>query len=311
MSTRGMFICWICLLGSMQPAIAETLSVLSIGKITMNAERQLPLITAKVAGIATSLVIDTGAHPIILTTHFAEKIGLDKKVVPTPSEPLVFLNNQHIPFTLGPAESTLTHVAVIQKQDDFYQRAGIGGIYNPNLLHCENCITVIDFINMELYLAHADEIDTVLKGLDEHYSGIARISTPYLDSDTSMLYIAGVSVNHQPAETVLLDTGTNATSFTEASVGNNVIIAHPSHAMDITGHLFNTKTTIPMTVSINAIEVAKIPVWIEDSLRAVTNEDWQEMERQGDIGMDILKNCAMAIEKPKAVHFYCRPPSTL
>lgn len=292
----------------MQTAIARTVSIIPIGEIILDTENQIPLIQARIAGRDTLLVLDTGAHPIILMGYFAEKIGLKTDVSSTP-ELFQFFQQQSIPLQFESLTGTLSDFSVMQNHDPYFKEHGIGGIYNPHFLQCKHCLAVLDFINMKMYMAQAENDDEVPTALDDHYPGIKRITAPYVAEESAILYISGVSPNHQPPATVLLDTGANATSFTRSSIGSHVKIARPSHTVDARGKIRHTETTAPISIAINGTEIAKTPVWVEDTLQGVKGGNWEPITRQGEIGMDVLKNCVVAIEYHKAVHFYCKTPT--
>lgn len=298
----GFFYCSPSLLAS---EVIEV-SIMHIGKITLDKTRKIPLIEAKIAGIDTRIMLDTGSHPATLTEYFARKIGLSLPEKPVIGEPMVFFEKQNLSFQLGPISSLWKEFAVIQQHDNFYKKNNIGAIYNPNLFTCGNCLIVLDFINRELYAAQTERAEDLSAVLDGRYAGLKKISAPYVQNDISMLHISGVSGNHQSPGIALLDTGANVSSFLQSSVGD-VKIVNTSYVTNIIGSVRNREETTPIAVSIGGVVLANIAVTVEKKLDGtVNNGEDLSVVRQAEIGMDVMKNCAVAIESKKAVHFYCK-----
>lgn len=297
-----------CYTSSIFASVVTEVSIMHIGKIRMDETRHIPLIETKIAGFDTSVLLDTGSHPAIFTEYFAKKIGLIFPKDNGKNKPFIFFEKQNVSLQLGPITSSLNSFAVIQQRDDFYKKNNIGAIYNPALLKCENCLIVLDFINGELYAAQTERVEDLPIALDRRYPGLIRISATYVADDSGMLHVSGVSANGQAPVVALLDTGANMSRFAQASIGD-AKIAGTVHSMDGVGKIRDAQETTAIPVAINDRVISTLPIAVEKSLDGtVTNGPKDDLPvRHAEIGMDIMKNCAVAIEHNKAVHFYCKP----
>lgn len=296
---------------------ADELSILRIGEIKMSKIRvseerefELPVFSTFIAGKQGDVILDTAAYPSMLTSDFAQSIKLYEKKLFDPSKNLVIFSDLKMPFKLGSATIYLYQAAVLQKPDPTFQRNNIVGLFNPHTIECKDCLIVLDFINKEFYIAQSGSPNKVLAAMDRRYSNMRRISANYVpetEEETNMVRISGISVDNRPQDIVLLDTGTNGTSFLKNSL-RNVSIVKKTHIMDAVSDIKAAEITAPLSISLNGIELAKIPVWVEETLEFATNDDNPlRLDRRGDIGMDVMKNCIVALEHKKAVHFYCKP----
>lgn len=296
---------------------ASELSMWRIGEIKMSKIRvnekqefELPILSTIIAGKQGDFILDTAAYPTTLTSDFAQEIKLYEEKLFDPSKNLIIFRGLKIPFKLGSATIYLYQAAVLQKPDPIFQKHNIAGLFNPHNIECKNCLIVLDFINKELYVSQSESADKLLISMDARYSNMRRISANYVPEageQTNMVRISGVNVNNRPQHTVLLDTGTNGTSFLKSSL-DNVPIVKKTQTMDAVSDLKAATITAPLSVYLNGIELAKTPIWVEETLEFTTNDDNPlHLDRQGELGMDIMKNCVIALEHKKAVHFYCKP----
>lgn len=285
-------------------------SIMQLGKIEIDEKQEikLPIFSTYIAGKKARLILDTAAHPTVMTSYFADEVGLYKKKYFNPHENFINFGQLKIPLKLGKITIFLDWIAVLQKPIPYFKKNNIAGIFNPHLIECKNCLIVLDFINKEFYVAQAESGDKVLSALDARYSSLRRISANYVaeGEDTDMVRISGVSVNNRSQNIVLLDTGANNTSFLKDNLENTTVVKN-ERTLNAIGKITVAEVTTPLSISLNGTELAKVPVWLDKELGMATNDDNPlSIARQGDIGMDIMKNCVIALERKKAVHFYCK-----
>lgn len=296
----------------MTPGLAENpeLELAKIGKLTFFKEVPIPLMAANIAGIATKLIMDTGADELILTSHFAKKLGME--VTQHAKYPLTVIKDQPLSIRIGELElGPMEEVMVLNRPNTLFEKEEVGAIFNPHIVSCEHCFIVLDFLNKEFYFAHSSSDEELIKGMDALFSDMPRITADYVKEKNALLYISGVSINNQKPGTVLMDTGAGASFFTKKSLGPDVKIVKAARAMNAAGKMRKVDITAPVPIKINGVTVANIPVRVEEfrsKQDEVTNGDWESIPNQGELGMDVLKNCVVAIERRKAVHFYCKLP---
>lgn len=299
------------LMAFLQHAHAETVSLQRIAKITIEKEHQRPLIAANVAGHDAVVLLDTTcSHPTFLEA-FAREKGIYTANGPLAPETVVPLASQTIPFHVGGVDTTLGQTVVIKniRNND---RQYIDMVFNPHAFACPHCIIVLDFINQELYTMQGASDEAAQSAVDKRYRHLLHAAAPYAGNQDGTLYVSDVGVNQEKAGVALVDIAMNYSLFLRSSVKNNIPIARKSH-IKVKGKDTVTEITAAVPIAVGGKVIARLPIMLETASsfanHFLTHNDPEYIPYQGSIGMDILKNCALAINVRQAVHFYCTPPA--
>lgn len=300
----------ICLSHSANSQNKKILHVTDVGKITIDKELEMPLVRGCIAGIKTNVLLNTTSYPTILTADLAKKLGLKKKRTSTAG--IDIFNSRKLKLVMCQVAAPLNYGAILTKEDKYFKKTNIGAIFNPHVLRCKNCLSVLDFINKKAYIAHIDHSVALPTALDRTYPNLRRTSSTYIGDGTDSLYISGVSVNRKKIGITLLNTAATVSSFSKLAVGKQLTITQQSSLGDGMGKQFKTETTSPVSIEISGTEIAKTPVWLRKEKKMHPSISIGAPEEplafhHGEIGMDVMKNCVIAIEYQKAVHFYCKP----
>ncbi|MBV8048351.1 MAG: hypothetical protein JO171_14440 [Paludibacterium sp.] len=296
-------------IGYSQLSFSEEVKYMSIEKITIDKEHGYPMVSAEVAGAKTKLRLDTtSSHPLLLEA-FAQNIGIYQVDNPLSLEDIVPLASQTIPFRLGPVEMLLGRTAVIKKIQNNDQHR-IGMVFNPHSIECQHCLIVMDFINGELYVIQADSDEAAKAAVDRRYPNLTYASAPYAGDGSDALYVSGVSINQGKQGVAAVVTGHDYSLFLRSSVKTDIKIVKKSF-VNVKDKNVETEVSAPVPISFNGQTIAKIPILLEAApsfaSHLITLNNPEYVQHQGNIGMDILKNCALALETRKAVHLYCKP----
>ncbi|WP_215782471.1 hypothetical protein [Paludibacterium sp. B53371] len=287
-------------------ALATELGFDKIGDLDMTSGR--PVVIAQVAGETVGVVLDTSASEAVLLEGFAKKKGL---LMPgrTPEDGGLFLSaGKDIPVVLGKHEFRLQEVMVLSDQGR-YDIKNAGLVLNPNAINCQHCLIVLDYIGRVFALANSTDIKAVEQALSEPYGKLVRASAEmHVLENNAALYMSSVSLG-AGVTSVLLDTGSNYTTFLKVAIPNQVRMAGKS-LIRMKDARMTVHETEPVSIRVNQTEIAKTAVRVEPASSFahyyVTYGNFAYFPHQGSIGMDVLRNCILAIEPKKTVHLLCR-----
>ncbi len=182
-----------------------------------DGETHAPMVEATVAGMATRLIVDTGASDHVLTTEFAERA----RVAMTPGEDgtdaagnnLLSWLVGRLDVAMGSNDLTLENVQATAGPPPF-SAWGIGGFLSPQNLHPSAAI-VLDLAAGRL--AVDDEApDRVADRLVAAHPRLEPVWLERIPDDTTIL--VRVAVDSGERVVTLLDSGARGTSFAASAV---------------------------------------------------------------------------------------------
>ena len=175
-----------------------------------------PLVHAVVNGVATRLVLDTGASDHVLTMDLSQAANLATE----PGEPGTDSTGSSVPswqarevtIRIGEMELALPELIVIDTPPPF-RSAGIGGTLSPQRLG-PDAYAVLDLsASPVVTLVTADNVDGWLA---ESYPGWQTVRLPAVDGDGTVL--VEMAIDSFPPVVMMLDTGARTTYAAQSAV---------------------------------------------------------------------------------------------
>ena len=176
-----------------------------------------PMVVAQVNGIEARLVLDTGADVHLVTSDFADRLGLDT----TPAEDGTdhggaSVKSRELPdvmLSLGGATFELSGVVVIPAFEAF-TRMGIDGILSPQNIS-GTAMAVLDMAPNELLLLDGSD-EAIARWLKERSPDLRMLELERDQSEGMVVVKSAIAPN--AAVPTLLDSGGKRTEFARAAV---------------------------------------------------------------------------------------------
>jgi hypothetical protein len=248
-----------------------------------------PLIAARVAGVDTLLVVDTGSDVHLLTTETAERAGLPleegEEGTDHAGTTLPGWSAGAVTMNAGGMELTLRDVVVIPAPAPFPGR-GIGGILSPQHLDVRSRV-VIDLVRDELTLVRG-AADEVAAWLADRSPELATVS---LERDRKTpTPVVGAAVKPFAETAAMLNTGGRSTEFDETVVpglaaGDTERLGGGVSGADVVGAIAGDQVLV---VGGMEIPVAKLAVRREMGYPP------------GLVGMNVLRGTVLALDADPA-----------
>jgi len=195
----------------------ELLRVPIVFRGTDGSELHAPMVEARVGGVRTLIVLDTGSDTHLLNKELVDEIGLAAEPGETGTDhagtEMPSWNLGTVPIEIAGVGLSLTDVVSIPAPPPF-PGWGVGGILSPQRLR-HSAQAVVDMVYGELVLLEGTESAAHAWALDRHL----RLRALILDrvgSDHTVLVSAAISP-HPPVPT-LVDTGGRDTEFDRSAL---------------------------------------------------------------------------------------------
>lgn len=194
----------------------EVLLEAAIGFETEDGTTHAPLVSATVSGLATRLILDTGASDHILTAELCEAAGLATE----PGEPgtdstgasVPSWQAQNVVVRIGQMDFAFDQPVVITAPPPF-RSGGIGAILSPQHLRADTPVLLDLAARRVALLSAAGDLDSWLA---DAYPGWRCLTLAPVDGDGTLLVEA--AIDPFPPVVTLLDTGAKATYCARAAV---------------------------------------------------------------------------------------------
>ena len=183
---------------------------------TAEGTTHAPLVHAVVNGVATRLILDTGASDHLLTMDVCEAANLATE----PGEPGTDSTGSSVPswqarevtIRIDAMELTLAEVIAIEAPPPF-RSGGMGGTLSPQRLRPGTCAVLDLSASPDATLVPADEVD---RWLAQTYPGWRTIRLPAIDGDGTVL--VEMAIDSFPSMVMMLDTGAKMTYAARTAV---------------------------------------------------------------------------------------------
>ena len=175
-----------------------------------------PLVEAQVSGVATRLILDTGATDHLLTVDLCEAANLPTE----PGEPgtdstgrsVASWQAREVAIRIGATETALAEVIAIATPPPF-RRGGLGGILSPQRLRSDTYAALDLTEGGAATFRRPDDLDAWLA---ETYPGRRALQLPAVPGDGTVLVEAAIDAF--PSVVTMLDTGAKTTYAAQTAV---------------------------------------------------------------------------------------------
>lgn len=176
-----------------------------------------PMVHARVNGVATKLILDTGCTDHILTMELVARAGLPAEPgeagTDAAGESVESWSVGSLPITIGDLTLPLDTIVAFHGPEPF-EGWGIGGFLSPQHLH-PTASMVLDLVGSELTIVDG-EPDVVGADLAARFPNLHSIWLDRAPGDPTVLIHA--SVEPHPDVVTMLDSGGKATEFADTAV---------------------------------------------------------------------------------------------
>ena len=250
-----------------------------------------PMVAAEVAGLATRLIVDTGASEHVLTVELARRAGLDlapdEPGTDAAGDPVPSWRASRLSLIVAGATFSLEQVPVAEGPPPFAEW-GIGGFLSPQALH-PSASVILDLASNRLSLVD-DPPQVAAAALAERHPGLRTVTLERVPTDTTILVRA--AIGEHPEVVTLVDSGARSTSFAAGALPG---IAGGAEA--VTGRGLAGREIRSPVVEGAVLHAGGASLRIE-ALHLTA-------ERAGDVdgivGMDVLRGTALVLSAdPKA-----------
>jgi hypothetical protein len=256
-----------------------------------------PQVEARIRGVTTRLIVDSGASDHLLTVELAKRCQIDMQ----PGEPGTDSTGAAVPswrvgtldMDVGQTRVRLSDVVAFDGPSQFTED-GIGGFLSPQNLD-PSAFAVIDLSGSQLLLMDCDVV-AMEKWLGSRYPGFRLLSLTRELGET-----VEVSASIEPYEPVvaMLDTGGKATEFAASSVPGLRGVPSDRGGRGVSGAGVEGQDVADQTLVVGGARFA-LPV-----LRVR-----ETMPIPGQIGMDVLRGTVLVVSAVRERPIYWLVPST-
>lgn len=259
----------------------------------------VPMLVVSVEGRETRMIVDTGASHHVLTSEFANALGITTQA---PVEE----GRGHAGDSIAAAsigDVTARAGTVVLNLEEVYQAdgmsqltaLGIGGFLSPQRLAGADEVVLIDFAEEELVLSMTRS--DALRRLTEQGRTVVRTPLQW-DGSKPFIDVAIDGENH----TAELDTGGSSTE----------VLGEPDEAF-CTGRSMSG-ACIEGMAGRSVVTLAGIDFGPVDVVTVTAVDHGEDINDTALVGMNLLRSCALVISRPSVdphADLACNPPSPI
>ena len=250
------------------------------------------LIEVGVAGQRALLILDNGVTYQMFSTPFAQqnKLPVKGKIIGTSDHAgtsVAGLRLHPIPVLIGNTTISLQRAAAFDLPADFAKQ-GIHGLLSPISL-IDSGYVLLDFPRQRMIALHGDSLIAQATLQQRGYKA-RRIATRI---DSAGDFHFPVTLDQRYETWAALDLGAARTYFT-ARYSNITVTSKDCVMTGISGDCVGGALSNGHDVKFAGITYRAIPVGIMDAISGSANAGFRV---EGLLGMDVLRNCAIALPK--------------
>lgn len=262
----------------------------------------LPLVRGRVNGEEVWMLVDTGANYHVVAGWLVKKAGLKTRSVGAAGTDHAgrAIQTYRVDNARIDAEGwgPVAHGSVLGTDvPSVFERARIGVFLSPGQLAGDGDGIVVDLLHDEVREERfADAARALAKTGVDLAGDSARVCEDHAGSMTGRSYVVPARIEGQ-AVRLLLDTGAPRSDLSSASAAGRALLPHAEPGGD---EIYTASGRVPVHTLVAAdVAVGKVRARLD--VDVFQGKPDTVCPRDGALGLDVLRRCAMALSKSKAV----------